>query len=290
MLPSFSDIRYFMEVASTGNISRAAERLGITQPSLSSSVQRLEKATASTLLVRNRSGVTLTKSGQELARQGRLLLLQWEQMAAGIQKQEATASGRYVIGAHPSVALYALPEFLPGLLGKYPGLEISLVHDLSRKITEKVISFEIDFGIVVNPVRHPDLVISELCRDEVSLWCAKKPSSSQVMDAQKGILLCDTELAQTQKLLGDLQKQKKGFARVIQSGSLELITELTAAGVGVGILPGRVVARHHSKSLKLLDPSLPQCQDRIALVYRADFQKTAGARVITKAITDAFRD
>jgi DNA-binding transcriptional LysR family regulator len=284
ILPTFADITYFIEVAQTKNISRAAERLGITQPSLSSAMKRLEDSLGVTLFIRGRSGVQLTKAGRELLGKGRLLLLNWEQLRTDINKKETGVSGQYIIGCHPSVALYSLSSFLPNLVHQYPELEIKLTHDLSRKITEGVISFEIDFGIVVNPVRHPDLVINELCTDDVSFWTAAKPSVTQSLDSNKGVLICDLNLIQVQKLIDDLQKRNQGFKRVIQSSSLEVITDLTASGVGVGILPKRVATRVSTQKLRPLNDSLPIFKDKICLIYRADAQKTHGSRIIIDAI------
>jgi len=167
---------------------------------------------------------------------------------------------------------------------QHPELEIKLIHDLSRKIAEKVVSFEIDFGIVVNPIRHPDLVIKELCSDEVMFWTATTPSSTQKLDTQSGVLICDLNLVQAQTMINQLQKTGGEFKRVIQSSSLEVIADLTAAGVGIGILPKRVATRHLSKRLKPVNEQLPIFKDKICLVYRADLQKTAGSQTIMDAI------
>lgn len=282
--PAFADITYFIEVAQTKNISRAAERLGITQPSLSSAMKRLEDSLGVILFIRSRNGVQLTKAGKELLGRGRILLLNWEQLRADVNKKETGVCGQYVIGCHPSVALYSLSHFLPQLVQQHTELEIKLAHDLSRKVTEGVISFEIDFGIVVNPVRHPDLVINELCMDDVLFWTASRPSPTQSLDSKTGVLVCDLNLIQVQKLINDLQKKGHGFKRIIHSSDLEVITNLTASGVGVGVLPKRVATRISAQKLKPLDGDLPVFKDKICLIYRADAQKTNGSRIIIDAI------
>lgn len=290
MAPNFSDIAYFIEVSATKNISRAAERLGITQPSLSSAMKRLENSLGVQLLIRSRSGVQLTKAGEEFARRGGSLLLNWEQLKNDVNKRESAVGGEFIIGCHPSVARYSLPYFLPKLLQTYPELQIKLVHDLSRKVTEKVISFEVDFGIVVNPVQHPDLVIKELCTDEVLFWVAKKTSSTQKLGSEERVLICDFNLSQVQELNKKLAKQKINFNRTIQTSSLEVVTELTKSGAGVGIIPRRVATQIKDHGLKVLNDSLPLYKDKICLVYRADAQKTMGADIIIRAIKQAINN
>ena len=113
MTPSYSEISYFVEVAQTKNMSRAADRLGVTQPTLSSAIKRLEDTVGTPLLIRNRTGVQLTKAGKKLYSGGKTLLLSWSQLRADILKSETDVSGQYSIGCHPSVGAYTLSKFLP---------------------------------------------------------------------------------------------------------------------------------------------------------------------------------
>ena len=81
MLPSSTDLTYFAEIAKTGNLSQAATRLGVSQPSLSLAMQRLEHCLGAPLLVRSRLGVKLTKAGEQLLADTLRLLEDWENLA-----------------------------------------------------------------------------------------------------------------------------------------------------------------------------------------------------------------
>ncbi|MCB0412371.1 MAG: LysR family transcriptional regulator [Bdellovibrionales bacterium] len=287
MTPSFSDLMYFCEVAQTLNISRAAERLGLSQPSLSASMQRLETALGAKLLLRSRTGVQLTHVGKDFLFRSRSLISQWEQIRSETLKKEHTVAGQYSIGCHPSVGLYSLGRILPELMKKHPFLEIRCEHDLSRKIVERVISFEIDFGIVINPVVHPDLVMKELCTDTVLFWTRSKPTSLQNPKSEKLVLICDSNLTQVQKILSKTKLQDLKFGRILQTSSLELAAELVDSGVGVGIIPSRVVEKMKLNRLEPLN-SWPSFKDHLYLVYRADAQKTQAGKEILSAIRRAF--
>lgn len=284
MMPSPAELQYFVEVAGTLNVSRAAERLGISQPTLSLAIQRLEAGFGTPLLIRTKSGVRLTHAGTKLVAQARGLLHEWEKIRSDALKDEAEIRGRYVLGCHPSVAMYSLPLFMQSLLEENSSLEIKLVHDLSRRITEDVISFKVDFGIVVNPWEHPDLIIKPLWKDEVSLWVSKKPSELQDPDSGKAVLICDPDLVQSQSILKQLSKKGMNFQRTITSSNLEVVTSLVEANAGVGVLPGRVAARVKSMGLKPLNQDGPKFQDRICLVYRADAQKSKASRLLARSI------
>ncbi len=281
-LPAPHDIRYFIEVAEALNLSRAADKLGVRQPTLSLAMKRLEDAVAVRLLVRSKTGVQLTRAGRRFLSRSRQLLDEWNELRALTQREETEVAGRYTLGLHPSVALGTLPLVMPRLLQTFQGLEVHLVHDSSREITELVINFQVDFGLVVNPRPHPDLTITHLYDDEFTLWGARVPSTLQNLDDERCVLICDPDLSQSQQVMRALAKRKVSFRRTVRSTNLEVIAQLTAAGTGVGLLPRRVAQR--SGGLKMLSRGLPTVLDRHCLVYRTDAQRSAASRMLAKSI------
>lgn len=280
MLPSPAEIAYFMETANTMNVTRAAERLGISQPSLSLALQRLESSIGTPLFLRSRRGVSLTQAGRQFLAHARTLLDSWDGIKAKTLSSESEVQGLCTIGVHPSVALHSVSGFLPGLVEKHPGLEIRFHHGLSRKITENVISLKTDIGLVVNPVRHPDLVIVPLCRDVVTLWTAPQEA------AAGDVLICDPELVQSQSIMKQFKKRRIAFNRMIVSENLELIADLTAAGCGTGILPAQVAARAKTEIRPVA--RAPVFHDEHCLVYRVENKNVKSIRIIGNAIRDFF--
>lgn len=268
-----SDVANFIQVARTLNITRAAERLGIGQPALSQSIQRLEYYFGVQLLDRFKTGVRLTAAGERLRDAGMLTLTACSKLKDHVLAAEHAIQGRFTLGVHPSVAIYSLPAFLKDLLQDHEGLSMSLLHGLSREILEAVVSFRADFGIVVNPVRHPDLVIKELCRDRIGFW--------SVPDANRRVLIYEPDLLQSRTLISQLSER---FTRVIESSNLEVVAALTECGVGVGILPTRVAKR--TGNLTLLTET-PFVDDKICFIYRADRHLSAAQRHIINVIRKA---
>lgn len=285
MIPSSHDIKYFVEVASTLNMSRAAERLGISQPSLSLAVQRLEHSLGTQVLVRSKKGVDLTQAGRQLLAQSRVLIQNWELIRARTLASVNEIEGSYVIGCHPAVALYSLPLFLPDLLEKYPGLEIKLEHNLSRKIVESVVKMDVDLGIVVNPVKHEDLIIRKLCTDQVSLWVAKGKRTIQDFKSGEAVLIGDPELLQVQDLLRSLKKKGMKYKRLLPSSSLEVIAHLTLSGAGIGLLPGRVAAAAAVQGTLQRVSGAPSFEDEISLVYRVENKNVRSIQLLVETIS-----
>jgi len=284
-----TDLNYFLHVAEAKNISRAADLIGITQPSLSTALKRLEAQLDVQLIVRDRHGIHLTKAGEKLYQQGSRLIADCRSLQIELKKQETEVFGRFVVGGHPSVALYSLPLFLPNLLNQYSELEISLEHALSRKITDGVIRGEIDFGVVINPVQQADLVLTKLGEDTVGFWRGAQKTPLNSLDSERTTLIYDPELFQSQSLLTQLRKKNINFANLVPSTNLEVIAKLASTGMGIGVLPRRVAETFKSFKLKEFRQELPQYKDKIYLVYRQDQQKSFAAKTIVGQIRKGFK-
>jgi DNA-binding transcriptional LysR family regulator len=262
MMPSSQDLQYFLEVAKQGNVSRAATRLTVSQPTLSMSLKRLETSLGTELFVRFKTGVSLTAEGQRFVTEAQALLDQWERIRHFASSGAESLAGHFRIGVHVSVALYALPEIAPRLNRALPRVEISWVHDLSRNLVQKVLDNELDIALAINPVSHPDLVLLPLAKDKVGFW---KHADLEDSDT----LIYDPNLHQAQDLIKRLKKSRtEAFTRHMTSTSLEVIRTLALARTGVGILPERVALAAGDKKLVRLAKA-PVYEDSLGLIYRA---------------------
>lgn len=274
MIPSASDLTYFLEVAQLLNLSRAAETLGISQPSLTLAMQRLEENLGTSILIRQKRGVSLTKAGKQLQIHAKFLLEQWQNVKNAALCSTHEVQGCFTVGCHPSVAIYTLPHFLPLLMQAHPKLEIKLHHDLSRMITDLVMQFAVDVGIIINPIKHPDLIIKKIFNDKVTLW--RRPNKTK----EPSVLICDPSLQQTQAILKQLKQQHFEIKRLITTNNLEVIAELAASGCGIGILPTNIAA---TKSLVPI-PKAPFYDDELCVVYHGENRNIKGIQVIVEAI------
>lgn len=275
MLATSTEIEYFVEVYQVRHVSKAAIRLGVSQPTLTLSLQKLEEKVGSKLFHRTKQGVVPTEQGTLFYRKSLTLLDCWSEIYKGIQQSSNEIVGRFKVGCHQSVGAYTLPNFLDQLHKHAPGIEIELIHDFSRKITEGVVSYNIDIGFVVNPTRHPDLVLKKIGDDRVMFW--KKRGASQLPKK----IFADRNLAQIQDLLGKTQSKQFKEWQLINTPSLELIRTLTLSGQGIGILPERV-AKADGADLVPYDSNLSIYEDKIFLAYRKDVLSSKAGRELVR--------
>jgi LysR family transcriptional regulator, cell division regulator len=286
MTVSPNDLKYFLEIASTQNLTRASEKLNISQPSLSMAIKRLEKSIGALLIIRHKRGVSLSKAGKLLLSHAKELIQNWDIVKSGVEVAYHNPEGQVTLGCHLSVGLHTIPGFLPSLLQKYPKLELRMSHGFSYNLIDNISKFEIDIGILVNPMKQPDLVIRKLYEDYDTFWYAPNKKS---LDLKNPTILCDLDRSQTQILLKKFKKITTSNSRIITSSSLEMLSTLTASGCGIGILPARVVSSTNPGKLKQI-PSAPTCHDEICLVYRHENKSVGAIKVVVEAINDFFKN
>jgi DNA-binding transcriptional LysR family regulator len=275
MIPTEVEIAHFTELYSVRHFTRASVRLGVTQPTLTQSIFRLEKKIKQKLFHRTKQGCIPTKAADILYDKATRLHELWKDLSTQANHSDLSLSGVFRVGCHQSVGGYTLPKFLKKLSASAPDIEIRLSHDWSRKITEKVINYELDLGFVVNPFKHRDLVLIKLGDDQVAFWKAKGVKSPKK-------LFADANLVQVQTMLGKRGLNYFEDWQLIETTSLELIRTLVTQGAGLGILPERV-AKAEGTLLEKADSSLPTFHDQIFLIYRADTLKGVAARAVIDA-------
>ncbi len=143
-----------------------------------------------------------------------------------------------------------------------------------------------DFGLVVNPRPHPELVIVELFKDAMDVFVAahlrEKSSPEELLKARP--LVFAGRVEQCQALIDQLAAAGLLPTRLLSCGDLELTKSLALGGVGVALLPRRVASYGQRGKLVRLDPNLPFFPDKICLLFRADSHRTKAAVRLKEAL------
>lgn len=282
MLPSPVELTYFSEVADSLNLSRTSKRLGVTQPSLSLAIKRLEHTLGLQLFIRHKQGVSLTPAGEKLLSQVKPLLQYWENTKINVRDTHQHIQGRVTIGCRSATALL-MGGFLKNLLHTHPNLEVSFKFQNAQKIAEGVIHSTIDIGLISNPPQHPDLIIHKINDVEMSFWVGAGNSPLQAIDSGQAVIICESNAPMAQTLLRKIGKDNRRIARTINVNSLEVVAHFTMEGCGIGILPSCFEhPSYHGKLTRLTD--LPSATSDICLIYRHENKNVAAIKAITNAI------
>ncbi len=300
-------LRYFHAIAESGSMTAAAKAVGVSQPTLTVAMQNLEDRLKTTLFLRERTGVRLTATGEELFRH----VEQVFEMLAGAERRiggmENEDEGSFVVACHESLGAYFLPAFMQQMLRQHPSIEILIANAPSSRVEESVIARTADFGLVVNANPHPDLVILNLFHDAMDVMIAlDAPPPSRPVQPRRDSMPPDTvvdpslyeatvrlrtgpliyagRVPQCQELVAQLETLGLQSARRLVCGDLEMVKSLALAGIGVALIPRRVAAYGHEGRLVRLHRTLPSIPDTISLIYRSDSHRTNAATLVKDAL------
>ncbi|MEN6567784.1 MAG: LysR family transcriptional regulator [Veillonellales bacterium] len=154
------------------NITKAAERLYITQPAVTRRLKNMENEFKANLVLRTPGGILLTPQGEELLAYAKKTLLEFKQVKERIQSMENKVQGSLFLGVSSDLSHYELPEILKNFLEIYPDAEVSLKTGRSQKVLRMLQKDEISLAIL-NGDHHWDGEKCLLREDPICLVSSK---------------------------------------------------------------------------------------------------------------------
>lgn len=166
MKSSLPELRVFITLAESGHFTRAAERLGMSQSSLSAALNKLEALLGARLFDRHTRGCRLTDTGSALLPAAHRLVADWDQLLAEARDFAQFARGRVVVAAPNAQCALLLPPVIRRFRDSHPGVRVTL-HDVpEHEVHALVRSGVADLGIATQTDARSDLVTTPLYADE----------------------------------------------------------------------------------------------------------------------------
>jgi DNA-binding transcriptional LysR family regulator len=165
-VPELRLVRYWIAVAEDGNITRAAERLHISQPALSAAIRQLEGQLGVALLDRSDRVLRVTPAGELLADEGRALLASAERVVARVQDRDRVAVGRLRLGMTPTARYGIGPELLAACADQAPGVMLYPAEDATGALLRDVRSGRLDVAVLFCPPAAAEGVVIAPLRSE----------------------------------------------------------------------------------------------------------------------------
>ena len=156
-MPSVNQLEYVLAVHQHGHFGRAAEALGVSQPTLSSQIQRVENELGIALFDRQSKPIVLTEPGRALIEYAREVVSAHEKLLAAAEGTLSEPSGPFSLGIIPTLAPYVLPWFLRDFASRYPRVELSVVERPTDDILDELAASRMDAGILATPLGEPTL-------------------------------------------------------------------------------------------------------------------------------------
>jgi DNA-binding transcriptional LysR family regulator len=231
---TFEQIRTFLWVARLGGFRKAADRLHLSQPAVSTRISNLEQELKVSLFERGSGELVLTKQGTLLLSYAEQMLFVEEEIKQRVANPSET-EGLFRIGASETIAQAWLPEFLKAFSKEYPRVNVDLTVDISLNLRSALLERRLDLVFLMGPV-------SEFTVENVALppfelhWY--RGTMNPITDLTEiPVISYSSKTRPYRELISELSRTVGPKARVFASASLSASLKMIAAGIAVGPYP-----------------------------------------------------
>ena len=278
-----AQIEGFLEVARRGNVSRAAEAMFVTQPTLTARLHALERELGEPLFARTRRGMRLTDAGRAFLPYAERAIRAVRDGKQALTDARSATAGRLVLGAAPAISTYVLPGLLQKFAEAYPRVEVAVRTGHSEDVLQMLLREEVQLAMV-RALRHPDIESTPLYEEGLVLVVApdhpfaERGSVGIAELAGERLILFDRtssyyELTQSFFLgLGVTPRE------VMELDNIEAAKKMVQRQLGVALLPRTAVAGElAAKSLRQVAVSDgPPVAQKIVAIRRRDLGPPRG--------------
>jgi DNA-binding transcriptional LysR family regulator len=241
-------LRYFVAIAEEGSFSRAAQRLHVSQPPLSTQIKNLEQHVGTRLLARTNRGVSLTAPGRVFYEEVRGVLARLDSACSKALQTDQGDVGTLAIG-FVSIADYGiLPPALKHFRTQFPLVEVQL-HELTTDAQIRELrAARLDLGLGLGPVAEPDLDFKRVLREELVLAApADHPAlRHDPIDlrtlSKASFIVPPRDIAPGLYDLTISRCRAAGFApKIVQNArQMQTVIGLVSCGMGLALVPASV--------------------------------------------------
>ena len=241
------NLEIFKKVAELGNMSAAAKKLYITQPSVSLAISEIEKEYDVKLFDRVGNHLRLTPTGQQLLIYASGIIQQYKEMELFL-KDESNYSG-IRIGATATVGHYLIAPLIQQLKAEMPGIQCEVTVASTGIIEERLLRSELDIGFVEGDIASPSLIVDPVLIDELTVICSNKhpfyPRKSISLQELTGeaFILREKGSGTRAKVESILRGNHISYQPLWSCYSFEAIKEAVIHNLGITIMSPRVVRR-----------------------------------------------
>ncbi|MCG9972721.1 hydrogen peroxide-inducible genes activator [Christiangramia crocea] len=273
---TITQLHYVLAVAEHKNFTKAAQKVFVTQPTLSMQIQKLEEELEVTIFDRTKKPIQLTEVGQKIVQQARNIVNESDRIQDIVDQQKGFIGGIFRLGVIPTVMPTLLPMFIGNFLKKYPKVKLKIEELHTEAILEKLKEGHLDAAIAATPLEVEGIKENVLYYEP---FVAYIPDDTELLKQEK--LDVDELDINNMLLLEDGHCFKDGVINLckasrnyeddqlqLESGSFETLIKLANEGLGMTLLPylhTLDLKESEKKNLRMFKDPVPARE--VSLIY-----------------------
>lgn len=286
------DLRYLLAVAEHEHFGRAAEACGISQPTLSVQIRKLEDLLGVALFERTSKKVAPTAACERLIGHVRAAVAEADAILSVARGLRDPLAGRFRLGIIPTLAPYLLPLVFAPLREALPALEVEPWEDQTTALLERLRAHELDAALLATEIDGPDLASRTLFAEP---FLAALPPDHPLAGRE---VVAEEELARDILILADghcLRDQalaacgrSGALGGTLRAASLSTLLNMVAAGYGTTLIPGLAAGAAQDAGI-VLRPLAARAGRTVRIAWRARFPRRAALEAIGEIIATRLR-
>lgn len=293
----FKQLRTFLAIVETGNVTRAAQLLNIVQPAVSRQLRLLEEDVGRALFDRTRRGMQLTTSGKTLVEYARRALNELDRARAEINPQQVGVGGIVTIGLLPSTSDLLAGPLVSRITSQYPGIKIRIAVGYAGTLQAWLESGEVDAALLYEPNNTDSILMQPLIEESMCVVGLPKKGFAWSKTLSLRELVCTPMILPSAphgiRMLVDHACMQLGIqlAVVAETNAMSVQKSLVLGGHGVTILPLIAVvdelAAGTLHAARLADPLITR---KLALAVSANRQLSVPVQHAITELTQCMQE
>ena len=242
---TITQLKYVLAIAEHKNFTKAAEKCFVTQPTLSTQIQKLEDELDILIFDRSKKPIELTEVGRKIVHQARNIVNESERIQDIVDQQKGYIGGEFRIGIIPTVMPTLLPMFLKAFIKKYPKVKLKIEELTTEDIIIRIKDGHLDAAIAATPLESENIKERVLYYEpfvgyipEHHRLFAKKKIEVSDLEINDMLLLEDGHCFRDGVInLCKAFKDQNDENFQLESGSIETLIKLSNEGLGMTLLP-----------------------------------------------------
>jgi LysR family hydrogen peroxide-inducible transcriptional activator len=286
---TLQQLEYIVALDKTRHFVRAAEMCGVTQPTLSAMIQKLEDELDCRIFDRSSHPIVPTEIGVAVIQQAQVVLFNVNQLKENVLVQRGTVAGNLSLAIIPTVAPYLLPGIISLFRSDYPEISLRISEMRTETIIEKLHTAEIDMAILSTPLEDPKILEVPLYYEKFIAYIAP----DEPMYAQEEVSTNEMPLDHLWVLEEGhcLRNQvfnfceNKTHSSTYEAGSIDTLVKIVDRNGGYTVIPElHVDLLSETQRQNLRKIVRPEATREIALVIRHDYVREGMMNAVANTV------
>ena len=287
---NIQQLEYIVALDKHRHFQRAAEACGVSQPTLSALVQKLEEELDLTLFDRKSHPISATDSGRAVIDQARVILYHIAQLKEMTRSEKELASGMVRIGVIPTVAPYILPRLFKQIQQTSPQIELRAFELRTAVIIEQLRKAELDMAILATPLEQPDFLEIPLYYEKFAAYVspseeiyANEEIAAHEMPTEHLWVLKEGHCMRNQVF--NFCQTQSAYSASYEAGSIDTLIKIVDENGGYTVIPElHLPLLHDKQQCHVRQLASPTPVREISLVIRQDYVRERLINTVADAV------